>query len=60
MDEFRTCLNCGYTRGFHISFRKEDNGFKIILICPECGASYDIDLIENRLTEINPQTKEMF
>ena len=55
MSEFRKCSVCGYTRGFHISFRKEDAGIKIIFICPECGASFDLNLFENRIDEIEPE-----
>ncbi len=55
MEEFRVCPNCGYTRGFHSSFFKEENGFRIIFICPECGASYDIGLIEARVSEVEPK-----
>lgn len=41
-EEFRKCQNCGYDRGFHSSFIKHSIGYKVILICPECGAMYDI------------------
>jgi uncharacterized protein (UPF0212 family) len=48
-----TCPACGYLLGFHTSFVKTDaknasdpvsspgNLYRIILICPECGARYD-------------------
>ena len=48
-----TCPACGYQLGFHTSFVKTDaknasdpvsspgNLYRIILICPECGARYD-------------------
>jgi len=43
MDDFRVCLNCDYMKGFHVSFRKTARGkVKIILICPNCGQSYDL------------------
>jgi len=41
-EEFRKCQNCGYDRGFHSSFLEHTKGYKVILICPECGAMYDI------------------
>ncbi|HEX3000792.1 MAG TPA: hypothetical protein VHN82_00235 [Methanoregula sp.] len=51
--EFRVCPSCGYERGFHTSFlgtnADKDNPvkstrevYRIILICPECGARYDV------------------
>ena len=52
-DELHTCPDCGYTLGFHTSFvstsASRDNPVKstrevwrVILICPECGARYDV------------------
>jgi hypothetical protein len=52
-NEFHTCPECGYERGFHTSFintaQGRDNAvrstrevFRVILICPECGARYDV------------------
>lgn len=41
-EEFRICPKCGYELGFHSSFQRDENGYKIILICPECGARYDV------------------
>lgn len=41
--EFRTCTVCGYDMGFHVSFRKEaGKPARIVLICPECGARFDV------------------
>jgi len=52
-NELHTCPACGYQLGFHTSFVKTDaknapdpasspgNLYRIILICPECGARYD-------------------
>lgn len=41
---FSTCEKCGYTIGFHVSFKKgEDNSTVIILICPQCKQSYDVN-----------------
>ena len=52
-DELHACPACGYTMGFHTSFisasANKDNPIKstrevyrVILICPECGARYDV------------------
>ena len=42
--EFRTCTECGYGHGFHVSFAalRERDSLKLVLICPNCGARYDI------------------
>ena len=52
-NRLHTCPACGYPLGFHTSFVKVDaknasdpvgstgNLYRIILICPECGARYD-------------------
>jgi DNA-directed RNA polymerase subunit M/transcription elongation factor TFIIS len=52
-DELRVCPACGYEYGFHTSFLKVNAGrdspikstrevYQVILICPECGARYDV------------------
>jgi hypothetical protein len=52
-DELRICPACGYEYGFHTSFLKVNAGkdspvkstrdvYQVILICPECGARYDV------------------
>lgn len=41
-EEFRVCPSCGYERGFHSSFLRAGESHKIILICPNCGARYDV------------------
>jgi len=52
-EEFRICPACGYEYGFHTSFLRVDSGknspvkstrevYRVILICPECGARYDV------------------
>ena len=52
-DEFRICPACGYELGFHTSFLKLHAGkdspvkstrevYQVILLCPECGARYDV------------------
>jgi predicted RNA-binding Zn-ribbon protein involved in translation (DUF1610 family) len=51
--ELHVCPDCGYERGFHVSFANiaaaKDNPvkstrdvFRVILICPECGARFDV------------------
>jgi hypothetical protein len=51
-DELRVCPACGYEYGFHTSFLKVNAGkdsplkstrevYRVVLICPECGARYD-------------------
>jgi len=39
-DEFRVCPSCGYEYGFHVSFLRDGEGYRIVLVCPECGARY--------------------
>jgi len=53
-DELRVCPACGYEFGFHTSFLKMNAGknppvikstlevYRVILLCPECGARYDV------------------
>jgi predicted RNA-binding Zn-ribbon protein involved in translation (DUF1610 family) len=41
-EEFRICPQCGYELGFHSSFLQAEEGYRIIFICPECGARYDV------------------
>ena len=51
--ELHICPACGYELGFHTSFRSVNAGkdnpvkstrtvYRVILICPECGARYDV------------------
>lgn len=42
--EFRICPACGYESGFHVSFipQKETESLRMILVCPSCGARFDI------------------
>jgi hypothetical protein len=51
--ELHICPACGYERGFHSSFvstagdrdstvRSTRDVCRVIIICPECGARYDI------------------
>jgi hypothetical protein len=52
-NELHVCPDCGYTLGFHTSFvstgtsrdnpvRSTREVWRVILICPECGARYDV------------------
>jgi hypothetical protein len=52
-NELHTCPDCGYALGFHTSFvstgtprdnpvRSTRDVYRVILICPECGARYDV------------------
>ena len=52
-NELHTCPDCGYTLGFHISVVSANGGrgnpagsirevYRVILICPDCGARYDV------------------
>lgn len=52
-NELHVCPDCGYALAFHTSFVRAGIGkdspvrttrdvFRVILICPECGARYDI------------------
>lgn len=52
-DELHTCPACGYSLGFHTSFvsasanrnnpvKSTRDVYRVILICPECGARYDV------------------
>jgi uncharacterized protein with PIN domain len=52
-DELRVCPVCGYELGFHMSFLKLNASkdspvkstrevYQVILLCPECGARYDV------------------
>lgn len=69
--EFHTCPACGYERGFHTSFlgmnADKDNPIKstrevyrVILICPECGARFDVGWrvsfaeFESRFVNVTP------
>jgi hypothetical protein len=52
-DELHACPACGYALGFHTSFISASAGrdnpikstrdvYRVILLCPECGARYDV------------------
>ncbi len=42
---FYGCESCGYDGGFHVTFKKTEKAksFLIILMCPQCRQTYDID-----------------
>ncbi len=35
------CPNCGYDDGFHVSYVPDENGMRIINICPDCHSRFD-------------------
>ena len=52
-NELHTCPDCGNPLGFHTSFVRAGTGknspvrttrevFRVILVCPECGARFDV------------------
>ena len=43
-EELHVCPNCGYQRGFHVSFISKDSQERLalVLICPSCGSRYDV------------------
>jgi len=45
--DFHICQQCRYGLGFHLSFipSKDSGKFQMILICPSCGARYDMGLM---------------
>lgn len=55
MDEFRVCPQCGYERGFHVSFRSGRGRVHIRLICPNCGQSYDIGWVAGAMKSLKPE-----
>ncbi|TKJ38554.1 hypothetical protein CEE37_12375 [candidate division LCP-89 bacterium B3_LCP] len=47
-DEFKVCTVCGYDMGFHVSFQKDiDVPVRLLLICPDCGARFDVGWTAN-------------
>ncbi|WP_406657047.1 hypothetical protein V7O62_00455 [Methanolobus sp. ZRKC2] len=59
--EFRICTKCGYHRGFHVYFKKLQEGkAKIGLICPNCGQSFDIGWITSDIPAIDPEKGQVF
>ncbi len=60
MNTFNTCFHCTYNRGFHIALEKKESHISLLLICPECGSSYDLSIIEESIKAIVPQKKEIY
>ncbi len=44
-NHFYACDSCDYAGGFHVTFKKTAKAktFKIILMCPQCEQTYDIE-----------------
>ena len=44
-DHFYACESCEYDGGFHVTFKKtgESKTLLIVLMCPQCKQTYDID-----------------
>lgn len=59
MEEIRVCQVCNYQRGFHVSFRFEGEGQRIILICPSCGQSYDLGWLTHGLLNQPEQRRKI-
>jgi predicted RNA-binding Zn-ribbon protein involved in translation (DUF1610 family) len=70
-NELHTCPDCGYTLGFHTSFinanvsrdnpiRSTREIWRVILICPECGARYDVGWRVSFAESMNRFTKVPF
>jgi uncharacterized protein with PIN domain len=63
-DELHICPACGYALGFHTSFinasavdnpiKSTREVYRVILICPECGARYDVGW---RISFTEPEAK---
>lgn len=60
MEEFRECLKCGYARGFHVSFQKSSGKVRIVLICPNCGQSYDVGWTTTVIKSLKPDTGRVY
>lgn len=41
-EEFRECPACGYDLGFKTSFLRKNDYYTIILVCPKCGAQFEV------------------
>jgi rubredoxin len=66
--ELHRCPTCGYEYGFHTSFMSVNAGkdgkenpvkstrelYRVILICPECGARFDVGWRISFSEEENP------
>jgi transcription elongation factor Elf1 len=59
--ELHTCPDCGYTDGFHVSFKKVKSSKKwhVVLICPQCHARYQTEWkasLDNEVLKLNGRT----
>ncbi len=41
-EELRSCKACGYSTGFHLSFRRYGDRLEVVLLCPRCEAGYRV------------------
>ena len=46
-NHFYACEACAYEGGFHVTFKKikEPKTCRVILMCPQCSQTYDIDWV---------------
>jgi len=42
MTQLRTCPECGYRNGFHVSVKRGVEGPEMDLVCPSCGQDFDL------------------
>ena len=42
-DELHACPACGYAQGFHVAFVRDGEALRLELICPSCGARYNLN-----------------
>ncbi len=40
--ELHSCKSCGYSTGFHLSFRRFGERLEVVLLCPRCEARYRV------------------
>ena len=41
-EELSSCPRCGAGGGFHVSFRRRDRTFAVVLVCPSCGFRFSV------------------
>gem|GEM_PF-1002491 len=41
-DELSRCPRCDAARGFHVAFRRRDDGIGVVLVCPSCGFRFTV------------------
>lgn len=42
-EKFHICDICGYKKGFHISFIKQEESLEVVLICPNYGQQHKLN-----------------